>query len=155
MTTPTLYVQRLAFTVEREDVVRLFGRYGTVSSAKVVTASGRKTGLVAMASHAEAAAALAALDGHPYIGHVLAVGWLDAPAAARTRSAGPCGATDQPLPGGFGDRGGEGSGGAQFFVSEEPLNRPPPFRMADWGPFEPLAGRVTALSLQPPRAAGS
>lgn len=147
----TLYVERLAFTVERDDLVRLFGRYGTVHDAEVVTDAGRRAGIVEMSSEAEADAALVRLDGQAYIGQVLAVWCWDAPPgrAGPGHVRGPCG-PGQPLPGGFGDRGGEGLGGAQFFVSAESLNRPPTFTTADWGPFTLLGRRLPAFSLAPP-----
>jgi hypothetical protein len=111
-----------------------------------------------MGSEAEAGAALAALDGHPYIGYVLAVQWADPTSGTNLGEPTQRGhghpqhrGDGEPMPGGFGDRGGEGSGGAQFYVSDEPLDRAPQASLMarDWDSFEPVVPDAHAWRLAP------
>ena len=77
--TERLYVAHLSRTTSVWDLKRLFATIGTVRGAQVLPygarGGGTVTGLVEMDSEKEADAAIAALDGRPYRGYLLAVGW--------------------------------------------------------------------------------
>ena len=74
-----LHIANLRFAVTHEDLGRLFAPYGAVRSAHVMsylkTACGAASGIVEMDSDEHASAAVAALNGLPYRGQVLTVGW--------------------------------------------------------------------------------
>src|SRR5688500_492084 len=98
-----LYVGNLSFNTTEDELVQIFGEFGTVSRATVVTerATGRNRGFafVEMGSDSEAQAAIKALDGQSVGGRQIQVN------VARPREdRGPGGG------GGGGDRGGGGGG---------------------------------------------
>jgi RNA recognition motif-containing protein len=76
-----LFVGNLDSNVTPEDLASLFGRYGTVENAQVVSdrgGEGSGHGYVEMRSEEEAAAAASALDGVDSLGRTLSVNDLDA-----------------------------------------------------------------------------
>jgi RNA recognition motif-containing protein len=81
-----LYVGNLGYDITSSDLQQMFTDHGTVDSANVITdrSTGRSKGFgfVEMSSSAEAAAAVAALDGKDHGGRALKVN------EARPRSAG-------------------------------------------------------------------
>jgi RNA recognition motif-containing protein len=94
-----LYVGNLGYDVNGSDLEQLFGGYGTVESAVVIsdraTGQSKGFGFVEMSSSAEAGAAIAALDGQEHGGRTIKVN------EAKPRPAG----------GGGGGGGGGGRGG--------------------------------------------
>lgn len=73
----SIYVGNLSYEVTSEDLAEVFAEYGTVSRVQlpVDRETGRKRGFgfVEMASEAEEAAAIAALDGAEWMGRDLKV----------------------------------------------------------------------------------
>lgn len=72
-----LYVGNLNYSVTNDDLLRLFGEHGTVSSVQIITDrdTGRSKGFgfVEMSSDSEAEAAIAALNGQSLSERVLTV----------------------------------------------------------------------------------
>ena len=72
-----LYVGNLSYNTTSSDLEQLFGQYGTVQSAEVIsdreTGRSKGFGFVQMGSDAEAQAAIAALNGQPHDGRNLTV----------------------------------------------------------------------------------
>jgi RNA recognition motif-containing protein len=72
-----LYVGNLPFKTTDDDLAKLFGAYGTVGRASVVTdretGRSRGFGFVEMGTGDEAQAAITALDGKPFDGRNLQV----------------------------------------------------------------------------------
>src|SRR5439155_24966006 len=97
-----LYVGNLSYNVDSSELEQLFGQHGQVVSAQVISDrdTGRSKGFafVEMSSDEEAAAAIAALNGHEHGGRALTVN------EARPRE-------DRAGGGGGGGRGGFGGGG--------------------------------------------
>jgi RNA recognition motif-containing protein len=125
-----LHVGNLSPTVDDHDLEQLFAEHGTVRHAAVVrlpTAGDTEDGIVEMPCDEEAEAAISALNGHAYCGRLivvrLATGRQQSNAAATSAfgtmnipDASELGSTSGPCPGGFGDRGGKGPGGALHHV---------------------------------------
>lgn len=99
-----IYVGNLGFDVSREDLEQLFGQYGEVVSANVITdkTTGRSRGFgfVEMADTAKADEAIQALNGKEFAGRALTVN------EAKPRPEGGRGGR-----GGFGGGGGRGGRG--------------------------------------------
>jgi RNA recognition motif-containing protein len=112
-----LQVGNLGEATGSTELERLFAPFGTVRSAVVIrvpdTGASAGYGFVEMESAPHASAAIAALDGQPNGDRPLSVtrsaGWGGPPAATKFAGSTTRGG---PLPGGFGDRGGEGGGEA-------------------------------------------
>src|ERR671926_209210 len=72
-----LYVGNLVYGVSSSDLEQLFGQYGTVQSAQVITdrdtGQSKGFGFVEMGSDQEAQAAIAALNGQQVQGRTLTV----------------------------------------------------------------------------------
>lgn len=107
MSTKNLYVGNLPFTTTQADLEQLFGQYGTVTKAQVIsdreTGRSRGFGFVEMSSGADEA--IAAMNGAEYQGRRLTVNEAK-PREERPRSGGGGG-----YGGGGGGRGGYGGGG--------------------------------------------
>ena len=73
----SIYVGNLSYQVTQEDLTEVFAEYGTVSRVQLPvdreTGRMRGFGFVEMASEAEEAAAIAALDGAEWMGRDLKV----------------------------------------------------------------------------------
>ena len=97
-----LYVGNLSYDVDSSELERMFGAYGTVQSAEVIsdrmTGRSKGFGFVEMGSDEEAQAAIAALNGQESAGRTLTVN------EARPKE-------DRGGGGGGGGRGGYGGGG--------------------------------------------
>ncbi len=97
-----LYVGNLSYGVSSSDLEQLFGQYGTVQSAEVIsdrdTGRSKGFGFVQMGSDDEAQAAISALHGQEHDGRALTVN------EAKPRE-------DRPRGGGGGGYGGGGGGG--------------------------------------------
>ena len=102
MSTKNLYVGNLPFTTTQAELEQLFGQYGTVTKAQVIsdreTGRSRGFGFVEMSSGADEA--VAAMNGAEYQGRRLTVNEAK-PREERPRSGG----------GGYGGGGGGGSRG--------------------------------------------
>jgi RNA recognition motif-containing protein len=107
-----LYVGNVAFGTTSDDLMGLFGQYGTVTSAQVVTdrETGRSRGFafVEMGTDEEAQAAIAALNGQENGGRALTVKEAK---PREERSGGGGGGGRGGFGGGGGGRGGYGGGG--------------------------------------------
>jgi cold-inducible RNA-binding protein len=72
-----LYVGNLSYDVVNSDLEEVFAPQGSVKSAQVImdreTGRSKGFGFVEMSADSEAAAAIAALDGHDYKGRALTV----------------------------------------------------------------------------------
>lgn len=103
MSTKNLYVGNLPFSTTQADLEQLFGQYGTVTKAQVITdretGRSRGFGFVEMSSGADEA--VAAMNGAEYQGRRLTVN------EARPREERPRGGGG----GGYGSYGGSGYGG--------------------------------------------
>jgi RNA recognition motif-containing protein len=99
-----LYVGNLSYNTSSSELEQLFAAHGTVQSAEVIadreTGRSKGFGFVQMGSDAEAAAAIAALNGQQVDGRALTVNEAK-PREDRPRGGG----------GGGGGRGGYGGGG--------------------------------------------
>jgi RNA recognition motif-containing protein len=97
-----LYVGNLAFGTTSDDLLALFGQYGTVTSAQVVTdrETGRSRGFAFVEMSSGAAEAIAATNMREFQGRNLTVNEAK-PREDRPRGGG----------GGGGNRGGYGGGG--------------------------------------------
>ncbi len=102
-----LYVGNLSYNTSASELEQLFGPHGTVQSAEVIsdrmTGRSKGFGFVEMGSDAEAAAAIAAMNGVEVDGRALTVNEAK-PREDRPRGGGGGG-------GGFGGGGGGGRGG--------------------------------------------
>src|SRR3954453_12345066 len=109
MASKNLYVGNLPFTTTQGDLEQLFGQYGTVTKAQVIsdreTGRSRGFGFVEMSSGADEA--VAAMNGAEYQGRRLTVNEAK-PREERPRSGGGGGYGGG---GGGGGRGGYGGGG--------------------------------------------
>ena len=109
MSTKNLYVGNLPFTTTQAELEQLFGQYGTVTKAQVIsdreTGRSRGFGFVEMSSGADEA--VAAMNGAEYQGRRLTVNEAK-PREERPRSGGGGGGYGG---GGGGGRGGYGGGG--------------------------------------------
>src|SRR3954470_21308108 len=98
-----IYVGNLPYDTTGDDLVELFGTYGTVTSGQVIidkfSGRSRGFGFVEMANDNEAQAAIDALNGTPFGNRPLTVN------EARPR--------EERSPGGGGGRGGYGGGGGR------------------------------------------
>ena len=103
-----IFVAKLSFAVNDEDLNELFAEYGEVTSARVIidkmTGKSKGFGFVEMTDDEAAKKAITELDGCEYDGRVIAV------SEARPREERPAG---ERRSGGFGggNRGGYGGGG--------------------------------------------
>lgn len=101
-----LYVGNLSYGVTDTDLQQMFGAYGTVESAQVITdkfsGQSKGFGFVEMASDQEAQAAINALNGQQHEGRALTVN------EAKPRPDRGSGG------GGGGSRGGRGGGGGGY-----------------------------------------
>ena len=99
-----LYVGNLSYQVDSSSLEQLFGQYGQVVSAQVIsdrdTGRSKGFGFVEMSSDEEAQAAVAAMNGQQHEGRTLTVN------EARPKEGGAGGGG-----GGGGGRGGYGGGG--------------------------------------------
>ena len=72
-----LYVASMPFSAGNEDLEKLFGAIGTVTSAKMIidakTGKGKGFGFVEMASEDEAAEAISQLNGSTFSGRTILV----------------------------------------------------------------------------------
>ena len=102
-----LYVGNLPFTTTEQDLQQLFGQYGTVTKAQVIsdreTGRSRGFGFVEMSDGAEAA--VEAMNGAEFQGRRLTVN------EAKPREERPRGGGGGGYGGGGGGRGGYGGGG--------------------------------------------
>ncbi len=107
MASKNLYVGNLPFTTTQADLEQLFGQYGTVTKAQVIsdreTGRSRGFGFVEMSSGTEEA--IAALNGAEYQGRRLTVN------EAKPREERPRGGGGGGYGGGGGGYGGGGGGG--------------------------------------------
>ena len=103
-----LYVGNLSFGVDSSALEELFGVYGSVQSAQVIsdrdTGRSKGFGFVEMSSDSEASAAIEALNGREHEGRALTVNEAK-PREDRPRGGGGGGG------GGYGGGGGRGGGG--------------------------------------------
>ena len=110
MSTKNLYVGNLPFQTTQADLEQLFGQYGTVTKAQVIsdreTGRSRGFGFVEMSSGADEA--IAAMNGAEYQGRRLTVNEAK-PREERPRGGGGGGGYGGG--GGGGGRGGYGGGG--------------------------------------------
>lgn len=102
-----LYVGNLSFGVDSSALEELFGQYGNVQSAQVIsdrdTGRSKGFGFVEMSSDSEAASAIEGLNGREHEGRALTVNEAK-PREDRPRGGGGGG-------GGYGGGGGRGGGG--------------------------------------------
>ena len=107
MASKNLYVGNLPFTTTEQDLQQLFGQYGTVTKAQVIsdreTGRSRGFGFVEMSDGAEAA--VEAMNGAEFQGRRLTVN------EAKPREERPRGGGGGGYGGGGGGRGGYGGGG--------------------------------------------
>lgn len=113
-----LYVGNLAYVIKDRDLEQMFGQYGTVTSARVITdrdsGQSKGFGFVEMESDDQAQAAIQALNGSEVEGRALTVN------EARPREDGGGGGRGGRsggrggYSGGGGGRGGRGGGNRRF-----------------------------------------
>src|SRR5207302_7192440 len=112
MASKNLYVGNLPFTTTQADLEQLFGQYGTVTKAQVIsdreTGRSRGFGFVEMSSGADEA--VAAMNGAEYQGRRLTVNEAK-PREERPRGGGGYGGGGGGYGGGGGRRSGGGGGG--------------------------------------------
>ena len=112
MATKNLYVGNLPFTTTSSDLEQLFGQYGTVTKAQVIsdreTGRSRGFGFVEMSDGAEAA--VEAMNGAEFQGRRLTVNEAK-PREERPRGGGGGGYGGGGGRGGYGGGGGGGRGG--------------------------------------------
>ena len=112
MASKNLYVGNLPFTTTSADLEQLFGQYGTVTKAQVIsdreTGRSRGFGFVEMSSGADEA--VAAMNGAEYQGRRLTVNEAK-PREERPRGGGGGGGYGGGGGGGYGGGGGGGRGG--------------------------------------------
>ena len=106
-----IYVGNLSFSTTTADLEQLFGQYGTVTKAQVVTdrETGRSRGFGFVEMSAGSEQAVAALNGFEYQGRRLTVNEAQ-PRESRPRTGGGGGGSSG---GGGGGRGGSGGGGGR------------------------------------------
>lgn len=106
-----IYVGNLAWGCTSDDLLNLFGQHGQVGRAQIVTdretGRSRGFGFVEMPNDTEAAAAIEALSGQPFMGRALTVN----EAQPRENRGGGGGGGGRGGYGGGGGRGGYGGGG--------------------------------------------
>jgi RNA recognition motif-containing protein len=125
----TIRVGNLDVSTKESDLEQLCSPFGRVRRVRLVAniqAESGLVGIVEMRSEKGCKAAMAALGGQDYRGRALTVsrGIRRRPAEAHPGMSRPASATrgqkldgnSGPMPGGFGDRGGKGSRGGQFFI---------------------------------------
>ena len=104
-----LYVGNLSFGVDSSGLEELFGQFGSVQSAQVIsdrdTGRSKGFGFVEMSSESEASSAIEALNGREHEGRALTVN------EAKPREDRPRGGGGGGGGGGYGGRGGGGGGG--------------------------------------------
>jgi RNA recognition motif-containing protein len=109
-----LYVGNLSYNTTSSDLEQLFGQYGTVQSAEVIsdrdTGRSKGFGFVQMASDAEAQAAIDAMNGQQHDGRNLTVNEAK-PKEPRSGGGGGYGGGGGGRGGYGGGRGGSGGGG--------------------------------------------
>jgi RNA recognition motif-containing protein len=107
-----LYVGNLSYNVDSSELEQLFGQHGQVVSAQVIsdrdTGRSKGFGFVEMSNDEEAAAAIAALNGHDHGGRALTV---NEARPREERGGGGGGGRSFGGGGGGGGRGGYGGGG--------------------------------------------
>jgi RNA recognition motif-containing protein len=107
-----LYVGNLSFGVDSSGLEELFGQYGNVQSAQVIsdrdTGRSKGFGFVEMSSESEASSAIEALNGREHEGRALTVN------EAKPREDRPRGGGGGGGGGGYGGRGGGGGGGGGY-----------------------------------------
>ena len=125
-----LHVGNLSPTIDDHDLEQLFAGHGTVRHAAVVrlpTTGDTGDGIVEMPCDDEAKAAITALNGHVYYGRLIVVrratdrrqphaATISTFESVNISDASELSSTSGPCPGGFGDRGGKGPGGALHHV---------------------------------------
>ncbi len=106
-----IYVGNLSFSTTTADLEQLFGQYGTVTKAQVVTdrETGRSRGFGFVEMSAGSEQAVAALNGFEYQGRRLTVNEAQ-PRESRPRTGGGGGGSSGGG-GGYGGGGGSGGGG--------------------------------------------
>ena len=108
-----LYCGNLSFNVTSSDLDQLFGQFGTVQSAEVIsdrdTGRSKGFGFVEMGSDAEAQAAIAGVNGTEHDGRTLTVN--EARPKENRGGGGGGGGGGGPGGGGGGGAGGDGGGG--------------------------------------------
>src|SRR3954452_16240102 len=110
------YFGNLPYDTTGDDLVELFGTYGTVTSGQVIidkfSGRSRGFGFVEMANDGEAQAAIDALNGSPFGGRPLTVNEArpreERGPAGRGGSGGSRGGYGGSMGGGFGGGGGRG-----------------------------------------------
>ena len=107
-----IYVGNLSFSTTTADLEQLFGQYGTVTKAQVVTdrETGRSRGFGFVEMSAGSEQAVAALNGFEYQGRRLTVNEAQ-PRESRPRTGGGGGGSSGGGGGGYGGGGGGGYGG--------------------------------------------
>ena len=111
-----LYVGNLSYNTTSSDLEQLFGQYGTVQSAEVIsdrdTGRSKGFGFVQMASDAEAQAAIDAMNGQQHDGRNLTVNEAKPKEPRSGGGGGYGGGSGGGGRGGYGGgRGGSGGGG--------------------------------------------
>ena len=107
-----IYVGNLSFSTTTADLEQLFGQYGTVTKAQVVTdrETGRSRGFGFVEMSAGSEQAVAALNGFEYQGRRLTVNEAQ-PRESRPRTGGGGGGSSGGGGGGYGGGGGGGGYG--------------------------------------------
>ena len=107
-----IYVGNLSFSTTTADLEQLFGQYGTVTKAQVVTdrETGRSRGFGFVEMSAGSEQAVAALNGFEYQGRRLTVNEAQ-PRESRPRTGGGGGGSSGGGGGGYGGGGSGGGGG--------------------------------------------
>ena len=107
-----IYVGNLSFSTTTADLEQLFGQYGTVTKAQVVTdrETGRSRGFGFVEMSAGSEQAVAALNGFEYQGRRLTVNEAQ-PRESRPRTGGGGGGSGG---GGYGGGGSSGGGGGGY-----------------------------------------
>src|SRR6185295_6853368 len=115
MASKNLYVGNLPFTTTEQELMQLFGQYGTVTKAQVIsdreTGRSRGFGFVEMSSGAEEA--VQAMNGAEFQGRRLTVNEAK-PREERPRGGGGYGGGGGGYGGGGAGRGGYGGGGGGY-----------------------------------------
>ena len=110
-----IYVGNLSFSTTTADLEQLFGQYGTVTKAQVVTdrETGRSRGFGFVEMSAGSEQAVAALNGFEYQGRRLTVNEAQ-PRESRPRTGGGGGGSSGGGGGGYGGGGSSGGGGGGY-----------------------------------------
>jgi len=125
----TIRVGNLDPSTKESDLQQLFSPYGQIRRVRLVANIRQESGVVGIVelqSEQECQSAMAALRGQDYRGRALTVcrGIRRKPSQAQPGTFGPASVTRAqkldgttgPVPGGFGDRSGEGRRGGQFYI---------------------------------------